>query len=326
VSRRNHVAIADGLKIGAKIGQNQDLAVRLRRMFTVDVVPPSAQMALGLLVLSLCVTAATPIKSTVFGYEAAWLACAAVVALSIVALSFLANAMRMKQRVLHLAFVVSTAAKLRRAAGEADKSAATQEEALGLWPHSDALRVRFAPTPAAAQVTDAGSAGMALLREIRLPRLKQALSKLNPDTAAAGPIGADTRVALYLIFASEVSQIRWATFSSAICSLTVAACAYFYPVTGADVFVLFNLVLLAGTGLFAGHSATMLERDEVLSNILCNRTAKLAATSSLFRYIAFPFVMLAVMLAIINVPGVMSWGDGIFKKLLDLVGGSGFLG
>ncbi len=207
----------------------------------------------------------------------------------------------------------------------------TKAEAIGLWPDTDVLAVKFAATPAAARVGDVGDINMSMLRNDRRPEFAGALRVLQIGHAGGGmhkaaAIPVKTRIALYLLFASEVSQIRWATSSSAICSLTVAAFAYFYPVSGADVFVLFNLVLLALTGLFAGNSATELERDEVMSNILCNRSSKLEVSSSLFRYIAFPFVVLAVMLAIVNVPGVLSWGDGLFKALLHLVGGSNILG
>jgi hypothetical protein len=249
-------------------------------------------------------------------------------------LSFLANAVQMKKRVLYAAFAVHAVAMQKarglRAAAAPAPTAGTrtkEPEAIGLWPDPDGLRVRFAATPAVARVPDAGQKNMELLRDSDKQRLIEAVAGLKPKLGRDGePIEVRTRIALYLIFASEVSQVRWATFSSAICSLAVAAFAYCFPVTGSDWFVLLNVLILAAAGLFAGHSATELERNEVLSNLLCNRGAKLEVNSSLFRYVAFPFVLLAVMLAIMSVPGVMSWGDGIFKALLNLVGGGGLLG
>jgi len=344
VSRRNRQVMVEGLGLADSPAQEAFFA----RLFDVRKVPISPQMLLGTLVLIVCTIAALPLRSTVYGELASMLAFVAVIALSLIALSFFANAIRMKRRVLYLAYVVRTIAMRRLqgvsppvASGGKDGEKASEEgkksegkksddkkaEAIGLWSATDGLTVRFAATPAVSSVTDAGAVHMELLREGEMPKLIAAVAALRPQPdVAPAPIECRTRIALYLIFASEVSQIRWATFSGAISSLAVAAFAYCYPVTGSDWFVLFNLILLAATGLFAGHSATELERDEALSNLLCNRTAKLEANSSLFRYIAFPFVLLAVMLAIMNVPGVMSWGDGIFKALLNLVGGGSLLG
>ncbi len=360
VSARNRGVVVDALENRAKIR-----LPALDSMFSVNAIPRSGLMTAGLLALALCTMVALPInlnfyrkdgteaaigglnamfqavvyvKATVYGFWPSFVACMAVIALSFVALSFLANAVRIKRRALFLSLVVKSTVAMRKpvvAAAVPVKAGEAKAEAIGLWPDTDVLAVKFAATPAAARVTDVGDIHMSMLRNDRRAEFAGALRVLqfgpaggdsHTGTGIPAKIPAKTRIALYVLFASEVSQIRWATFSSAICSLTVAAFAYFYPVSGADAFVLFNLVLLALTGLFAGNSATELERDEVMSNILCNRSSKLEVSSSLFRYIAFPFVVLAVMLAIVNVPGVLSWGDGLFKALLHLVGGGNILG
>lgn len=356
VSARNRGVIVEAFDNGARTR-----LPALETMFSVDAIPRSGLMTAGFLALALCIMVALPInpnvyrqsgteatvhglgamfqaivyvKATVYGFWPSFVACLAVIALSFVALSFLANAVRIKRRALFLSLAVKSTVAMRKPAVAATgpvKAGESKAEAIGLWPDTDVLAVKFAATPAAARVGDVGDIHMSILRNDRRPEFAGALRVLQTGYAGGGlhrsaAIPAKTRVALYLLFASEVSQIRWATFSSAICSLTVAAFAYFYPVSGADVFVLFNLVLLALTGLFAGNSATELERDEVMSNILCNRSSKLEVSSSLFRYVAFPFVVLAVMLAIVNVPGVLSWGDGLLKALLHLVGGGNILG
>jgi hypothetical protein len=128
-------------------------------------------------------------------------------------------------------------------------------------------------------------------------------------------------VALYLLFASEISQMRWATFSSAACSLAVVAFVYLYPVSGANAFVLFAVGLLMVNGLFAGLTAMSFEKNETMSNILCNRTSKAEFSGTLFNYIAFPFVILAVCLAILQVPGVLDWSEGLFQSALNVARG-----
>jgi hypothetical protein len=96
----------------------------------------------------------------------------------------------------------------------------------------------------------------------------------------------------------------------------VTGFVYLFPVSGADAFILFNLGVLALTGVFAGHTAMSFERNDVMSNLLCNRSAKMEWSGTLFNYIAVPFLVLAIVIAITQIPGVINLGGGMFDSTL----------
>ncbi|UNK48742.1 hypothetical protein MNR01_13450 [Lysobacter sp. S4-A87] len=322
-SGRNRYVLVKGLGLG----HDTDFGRNYKAIFHISIVPRSAIMAIGALLLALCLVTVYPWKLTIFGRTAAIVAAIAATSLSFVALSFFANAVRLQQRALRISEILRQAMTQPPAVappdpapkGTGDRPAPSQADrsTVALWPKGDALRVRFAATPASARLKDAGEEALQLLGRSKWQALAARIAELDkPDREG------DARVAVYLLLASEISQTRWATFSSAFCSLAVAAFVYLYPVSGGNTLVLFNLGLLVVVGFFAGFTAMSFERNEVMSSILCNRSAKMEFSATLFNYTAFPFVILAVCLAIVQVPGVLDWGEGLFKSLLKLTGGS----
>jgi len=309
-SLRNLHVIETGLRLPDESKLHSDI----RGLFACGLVPATPIMAAGLLGLVYCLISAVPLKATVFGQFASALSLAAVTALTFVALSLFANGVRFRDRAVRTSAAIRDLVMAQREAARkagATDLPASDKEAIGLWPPECALRVRFARTPASALAANAGDGALALFVPDQWSRLSRHLCGIHQPT-----LGTKTRVALYLVLASEVALVRWATFSSALCALSVAVFAYLFPVSGASAFVLLNLALLAALGLFAGYTAMSLERDEVMSNVLCNRSAKLELSSNLFNYTAFPFVALAIGLAIVQVPGVLDIGDGVFQTLL----------
>jgi hypothetical protein len=301
-SERNCYVMMQGL------GEDKDdsrFAKRAPVLYNPRAFPFTAAMALGSIALLGCVVTMWPIKVTIFGALMSYLPALAIAALSYLALSFLANAMRLRERAL---WAASTIIAMHAKSGGKD--------VIGLWPPAQALHVRFATTPAVARLKDAGEAGVRLLAPERWPEFGAGIRR-----AASGNVDLDARIALYTLFASEVSQTRWATFSSIACSLAAISCLYLFPASGSNAFALFNVALVLIVGLFAGYTAMTFERDEVMSNVLCNRPKKIEFSATLFTYTAFPFIVLALCLAIVQVPGVLDWSEGLFRSLLNATGG-----
>ena len=294
-----------------------ELTRQIKSAFVVGLRPRSALWVVGIIALTLCASVGVlPIRTSVYGTAMAWLAWASAVLISYVALVFLCNAMLLRKRALMLS-------SLLRSFVASERDAEGKERQVGLWPPEHRMTVRFARTPAVARIKDAGLEGEELLQYARRKDFAARLSNLrnvNGPHPLTGPISAETRVALYTLFASEVSQIRWATFSSIASALSMAAFAYMFPVSGANALIVFNLVVLAVAGVFAGLTAMSLERDELMSNVLCNRGAEIQYSVTLFNYIVAPFLVLVMMIAIIQVPGVMGWGEDLLGSGLSHFG------
>jgi len=307
-SRRNASVVVQALGLV----DDSDERTRLRRMFQCSLLPLSPMMAVGLVALALCLLYAVPVKLTVFGKLASVLALVCVIAMSYVSLLFLVTATRMRQRAMR------TAALLRDAVRAAVAVTEGVGETLGTWPPEATAGVRFASTPAVARVQDGGRQAVHLLTPAGRPAFAHALAPLTtpaPDGTTA-PLSRDARLALYVLLASEVSLVRWATFCGVASCLAVAGFVYLFPVSGADAFILFNLAVLALVGVFAGHTAMSFERNEVMSNLLCNRSAKMEWSGTLFNYIAVPFAVLVLVIAITQIPGVINLGGGMFDSTL----------
>lgn len=307
-SRRNAGVVVQALRLD----DDSDERARLRRMFQCSLLPLSPLMAVGLVALSLCVLYAVPVKLTLFGKPASVLALVCVIAMSYVSLLFLVTAIRMRQRAHRIAGLLRDAVRAAESVKNGD------EEALGLWPTAAMAGVRFASTPAVARVQDGGSKAVHLLTPAGRPEFARALSPLTTpaEGGTSTPLMRDARLALYVLLASEVSLVRWATFCGVASCLAVTGFVYLFPVSGADAFILFNLGVLALTGAFAGHTAMSFERNDVMSNLLCNRSAKMEWSGTLFNYIAVPFLVLAIVIAITQIPGVINLGGGMFDSTL----------
>ncbi|MBD9478812.1 hypothetical protein [Pseudoxanthomonas sp. PXM02] len=308
-SRRNAGVVVQALGLG----DDSDERLRLRRMFQCSLFPLSPLMAVGAIALVLCVLYAVPVKLTLFGKAASVLALVCMIAMSYVSLLFLVTAIRMRQRAHRIAALLRDTVRAAEAVEEGDS------EAVGLWPPASTAGVRFASTPAVARVQDGGRQAVHLLTPAGRPDFARALAPLTTPTAgsAASALPRDARLALYVLLASEVSLVRWATFCGVASCLAVTGFVYLFPVSGADAFILFNLAVLVLTGAFAGHTAMSFERNDVMSNLLCNRSAKMEWSGTLFNYIAVPFLVLAIVIAITQIPGVINLGGGMFDSTLN---------
>jgi hypothetical protein len=189
----------------------------------------------------------------------------------------------------------------------------------GLWQGGAEVPVTFAATPVLARVSTAIGYGR------HTPALEPAGVQSPDETAThwaqslsgilfAGVRDSRHRFALFALLASEMSLFRWISLGAMICALASVMIVYLYPIE-ADTLLIMNLAMLALTGVLCAYMAVVFEGDEVLSNVLCNRSKKTQVSVGLFGFIAFPFIALAVAVAIIGVPGVVDWAGGLLAML-----------
>jgi hypothetical protein len=150
-----------------------------------------------------------------------------------------------------------------------------------------------------------------------------ALDKSTPDLLRELLYGHERgprqMTALFALLASEVSLYVWTVAAGVVAGLSGALITYFFPVTNGDGLLLVNLAILLAAGLHFGYTTVSFESDAVLSNVLCNAKRESKWSFGLFSYVAFPFVALALAVAIAQAPGVMSWSGGLFDLLMEAV-------
>uniref|UniRef100_UPI0025EA2483 hypothetical protein n=1 Tax=Nevskia sp. TaxID=1929292 RepID=UPI0025EA2483 len=183
-----------------------------------------------------------------------------------------------------------------------------------LWTPEHTPAPHFAATPVAVRLCNAEQRyeAAATWREQFGVALRALLIDRQDSTA--------NRKALFILLASEIETARASLIAAALCASAAVLVVYLFPTTFGDQFMLFNLALLAVIGLSAGVLAMRYERDALLSNILCNRPAKVEFSFTLFVVIAQPFVLLAVAIAVTKIPGVLDWGGGLIELLMQTVG------
>lgn len=182
-----------------------------------------------------------------------------------------------------------------------------------LWKCTFGSAPTFASTPIIAISSPGGSS---------MPRLEanvdQWAEQLGNFISGAAP-SRDQQSALIALFSSEVFLYQRAVFGVVLCALATTAIAYFYPITNANNLVLINLAILLATGVYSGYTTVRFESDTVLSNLLCNRHRKPDFSFGLLSYVAFPFIVLAIVIAITDIPGVLDWGGGLMKTLINAI-------
>jgi len=195
----------------------------------------------------------------------------------------------------------------------------SQAEIPGLWSGGAEMPISFPATPVLAVDSGAGAyvwgAGAADKpgSEAAGRAWAAALSQILYDGIQNGR----SRFALFALLVSELSLFRWIAAGAVLCAFASVAIVYLYPIE-ADTLLVLNLVILALSGILCAYLAVVFEREEVLSNIVCNRSKKTQVSVGLFSFIASPFVALAAAIALIGVPGVVDWAGGLFVMLRSL--------
>ena len=182
-----------------------------------------------------------------------------------------------------------------------------------LWPPGLQTPRIFATTPVVALASSGGEHARKLLEsdkcDVWTRELKEWLYDNQDDSSH--------RIAAFTLLVVEISLYRWSVMGGVLCALASVATVWLFPIE-ADLLMVLNLGLLVALGLSSGLVATSLERDEVLSSLLCNRKARRRFSTPLFMFIAAPFLAFSLALAIANVPGVVDWGGGLLQLLTAL--------
>jgi hypothetical protein len=239
------------------------------------------------------------VRLTVFGPLASRVALLALTATSVSATVLLACSLGMARRISAVSRYLATA-----------RRQSSSEETVGRWPCDVHGPRVFPPTPVVARAADAGAPGSKLLWAADLTQWRLRVS----EWLHHGHNDGAHRAAIFTLLASEISLFRWCVLGSVFCALASVGGVYLFPIE-ADPLLLLNLLLLVGIGAVAALAATTFERDALLSNVLCNRSAPRKFSTQLFVFISVPFVALALALAIAQVPGVVDWGGGILQLL-----------
>jgi hypothetical protein len=180
-----------------------------------------------------------------------------------------------------------------------------------LWIQADQMPA-FASTPILTASTLGGSSTPYFEREDKYNTWVNNLTNALNGKAQEH----DNKLALYALLASEIFLYQRSVLGVAICSFASASIVYFYPVSDAEILLMTNLGVLLIMGIYSGYTTVRFESDVVLSNVLCNRPSKPDFSIALFGYVAFPFIVLAIVIAITDIPGVMDWGGGLLNTLI----------
>ena len=178
-----------------------------------------------------------------------------------------------------------------------------------LWGNLSGGRPDFVATPVLASATSGGRI-IARLRTVSNWELRAAEVLRETPTA---PMGLK---ALYAIVAAEFGVYRLLLVGAAGSSIASSVMVYLFPVTHATALIVLNIVILLMTGAYAGYHTMVFESDGLLSNLLCNRPATPRWSIALLAGVWIPFVALAVVVGIGEVPGVLQMGDGIISVLI----------
>ena len=264
---------------------------------------PYGLLALSSIVIALVVLRAIvygEVRLTIFGKFASYAALFAIVATSFSAALLACSAIGSARRVRAVSRFFSIA------------RAQTTPTAT-LWPPGLQTPRIFASTPVAALAASGGEHARKLLEsdkcDVWTRELKEWLYDNQDDSSH--------RIAAFTLLVVEISLYRWSVMGGVLCALASIATVWLFPIE-ADMLVILNLGLLVALGVSCGLVATSLERDEVLSSVLCNRKARRRFSTPLFMFIAIPFLAFSLALAIANVPGVVDWGGGLLQLLTAL--------
>lgn len=127
------------------------------------------------------------------------------------------------------------------------------------------------------------------------------------------------RALLALVLARQVEAARHSLYHGLFMGLLLPLLAFSYPISGADAFALFGLVLVVFGAL---HSALLLYRLQhlpALDRLLCNGDGKTKIEYQTITALLAPLLTAAFAWALVEVPGVLDWSGGIFDSLLKIL-------
>jgi hypothetical protein len=199
----------------------------------------------------------------------------------------------------------------------------TGAEIPGLWTGGSEMPNSFPATPVLATGCPAASlsqdiwTGATIPADAGIEDAGEAWASELSKILYRGMVNSRSRFALFALLVSELSLFRWIAMGAVLSAFASVGIVFLYPIE-ADTLLMLNLLILTLTGLICAYLAVMFERDGVLSNIVCNRPQKAEFSFGLFAFIAMPFVVLSVAIALIEIPGVVDWAGGLFVMMRSL--------
>jgi len=246
-------------------------------------------------------------RVTAFGVVADFSAFIAMVATTILSLAMFAGAIGMGSRIRTLSRL--TRDKLFENLGI---DIADDDKEVLVWGHRPGPCPHFASTPvfaSARAITD-----WPALKSNSATYLSNVIAALNNPAANRAQVGA-----LYALFADEMFSYRLTIAGLIVCTLASSLIVYLFPVSHATPLIAINMFLLLGGGVYSAYCAVQFEGDLILSSLLCNRKRERQWTWTLFASIVAPFVVLAIIVGVVQIPGVADAGGSVLDKVFGLI-------
>jgi hypothetical protein len=93
--------------------------------------------------------------------------------------------------------------------------------------------------------------------------------------------------------------------------------SYFFPISQATLLVAIAVVVLLCGGLMSAFHVLQFEGDRILSNVICNCVRERQWSVALVAVVLLPFVILAGLVALAQLPGVLDSEGGLIQVLLN---------
>ncbi len=245
---------------------------------------------------------------TVFGWWpdlTAYIALALVIALEFVMLIGGSHAAR---RALRLAKLV----EIGRAAAGTFNPASSYQQPL-LW---SSIQVTNPPpwpaTPVLASLAQAPEYVSDYLKEGQALQYQQAVAN-----ALSGRLDSTGLGALYATLADEMTIYRRIIMGMAVCAAAGGIIVFLFPVSEATLLIALDAGILLVGGFTSAFQILQFESNRVLSNVICNRPQKRKWSLRLIAAVLLPFVVLAGIVSIAQVPGVLNAEGGIIQLILE---------
>ncbi|MBO9662898.1 hypothetical protein [Dokdonella sp.] len=130
----------------------------------------------------------------------------------------------------------------------------------------------------------------------------------------------DNRASLARLFSRWIWNIRSLALLIFLNCFGIVLLIYSYPVPSRDLLLLITMGIMVATSLFCVMAAIYFERDSILSRILCDRAGGIQWSWTFVITLVLPFLLLAIMILIAEVPGVREWTGSYLAPVLKLLG------
>jgi hypothetical protein len=264
------------------------------------------------------------LRVTVFGRMADYTAFTALVATTIIGPAMLMGAVAVTDHIVGLCkFIEATPVFKQRES--------TSPNRRTCWDIVPGERPTFATTPVLAGFRAGGWPAGQLEDLTEFERLKSSLGRAlstpaneaSPpvsaaDVSAGAPTAADLRT-IYALLTIDIHCYHLTVLGSILSVIASSAIIYLFPVSQDINLILINVGTLVIVGLYSAYNAVQFETNGVLSNVLCNQPEKANWSLGLFGYIIIPLVVLALVITVMQVPGVLDFGGGFWDLLLGFL-------